>query len=106
MNTDKGDLSANTYPGRRTDLVESEDYNAPSKNQIKRIALLAAFERRGTTAYEVSNYTGCSKEWARKLLLELESEGLMKVRQFSQLKLYQLTDEGIAKLKEGEKDVQ
>lgn len=96
----------NTYPGRRTDLVESEDYNAPSKNQIKRIALLAAWQERGTTAYTVSHLIGCSKEWCRKLLLELESEGLMKVRQFSQLKLYMLTDKGIVKLKEEEKNVQ
>lgn len=85
----------NTYAGRRTDLGDMI-----TKEQIKRFALLAAKQERGTTAYTVSHLTGCSKEWARKLLNELESEGLMKVRQFTQLKLFMLTDKGIAKLEE------
>lgn len=96
--------SDNTYPGRRKDLVESETNIALSKNDIKKIAIQAAYDKRGTTAYEVSGCAGCSKEWARKILLELEAEGVMKVRQFAQLKLFQLTDDGIAKLKEGKKD--
>lgn len=67
------------------------------------MALWAAWQEQGTMAYTVSELAGVSKEWARRVLNELEAEGLMKVRQFTQAKLYILTDKGMAKFKEGQK---
>lgn len=83
-----GTVTANTYRGRRTDL-EIDD-----KKEIKKLILLLSNNtshmghKLGTTAYEVANLSGISKEWARKLLIQMEKDGLLRSREMGQLKIY------------------
>jgi hypothetical protein len=81
-----GTVTGNTYRGRRNDL------NIDNREDIKKLILQLAARKDwnylGTTAYEVANLCGISKEWARKILLEMEKDGLLWHKQFTQLKVY------------------
>lgn len=57
-------------------------------NEIEKLALQLAVQNFGVTANILSNNAGCSKEWARKILLRMEEEGKIDVVQYSQLKVY------------------
>ena len=77
----------NTYAGFRSDLRDG--VNDPlTIVDIEKLALQLADQRFGVTAYTLSEAAGCSKEWARKILLRMEEEGMLKVIQYSQLKVY------------------
>lgn len=77
----------NTYAGFRSDLRDG--VNDPlTINEIEKLALQLATQNFGVTANTLSNDAGCSKEWARKILLRMEEEGKIDVVQYSQLKVY------------------
>lgn len=83
-----GTVTANTYRGRRSDL-EIDD-----KSEIKQTILALADNRThmghrmGTIAYQVAAVCGVSKEWARKLLIQMEKDGLLECREMGQLQIY------------------
>ena len=96
------DSTANTSgPGRgyRTDLraLHEDGLWLPEREEIRRIATNLAWGRgtgapcpTGTTAYQVSKFAECSKEWARKVLLEMVKDGTMKIQKHGQLHLFLL----------------
>ena len=77
------EVRQNTYQGRRTDLWEK-----PTKAEIKKDALMLLTERNGILVSELAQWSNVSRRWARKVLLEMEEEGIVRKHPCSNRRVY------------------
>lgn len=96
MNNDSSYGSCNTssYQGKRTDLENDEMGNYYSKSDMEKVVMLwLKREPWGITAALLEDYTGCSREWARKTLNRMADEGkVKKIEYTNQCIVFRITE--------------